>query len=401
MPLTVDVTHARGLDPHAIEVPTVELPFAGRPEDTEIADAITAWVEGAPSATDVVVCGIGGSALSARVFDALRDPYGDAPRLHVIDTVDPVVVEPLLRTLNPADTVVLGISKSGGTLETTATFLLFEDWLDDAARTAVVAGVEPNPLRERAEARGYACFPIPAEVGGRYSGLTACGLLPAACVGVEPRRLLAGAAGADPEVARTLAAVHHAAHQVGRSTVMLLPYGERLRPLGPWWAQLLGESLGKPGPLGPVGMTPIAGSGPADQHSLLQLLVEGPDDKLVVFVHAPGANGPVVPEGPDGMRTPSGQSLGAILDAERLGTEYALAQADRPSIRIELAAADAASVGGFLFTYMATTVYWAQLLGVDPFGQPGVELGKKAAKALLTGEPSDLAQAIAEHQQRS
>ncbi len=435
--LTVDLTFAfdralgagRGLDVSAYEAEAARLSDAGLwleeqrsdgradwfdlPLDAAPAEAVAAWLDAAPASLDVVLVGIGGSALTARVVRAIR-PVGEvAPRLHVIDTVDPRPVQELLQRLDPAATCVIGISKSGVTLEMGAVFLVFEAWLTDAlgadaaARLAVIAGAQDNPLRARALAKGYAHFAVPTGIGGRFSGLTPVGLLPAACVGLDPRALLRGArdmrtrclasdAATNPALA--LAAVHAAAAEAGRSVAVLWPYGEALKPLGPWWAQLVGESLGKPGPSGPAGMTPLAATGPADQHSLLQALVEGPDDKLVVFVTAESAEaGPSVPAGEAALCLASGQPLGAVLEAEREATEFALAAAGRPSITIRLAAADAESLGAFLFAWEAAVVFWGRLLGVDPFGQPGVELGKRAAAARLTGQPADLAEDLERH----
>jgi len=380
--------------------------FLDLPLDGSAAEAALAWAEAAPEARDLVVVGMGGSALPARVVAALRPVGVDTPRLHVVDTVDPLAVGRLLRRLDPASTLVIAASKSGTTLETTAVFPVFEAWLraalDDevAARIAIVCGSHENPLRARAEARGYALFDVPPAVGGRFSALTAVGLLPAAVLGVDPRALLAGAKAARARClgraadnpALALAEAHAAAEAAGRGVAVLLPYGEALRPLGPWWAQLVGESLGKPAATGPVGVTPVAASGPADQHSLLQLLVEGPDDKLTVFVDAGGVmETPRVPADAADLCFAAGRDLGAILRAEREATAYALAASGRPSIRVHLAAADAASVGAFLLTYEAAVVLWAERLGVNPFGQPGVTLGKDAARAALTGEPADLA----------
>ncbi len=378
--------------------------------DAGPAEQAAAWAASRPPAQHVVVVGIGGSALSARVFEAIAPE--DGPHLHVVDTVDPATVQSLMGRLDPGATLLLAISKSGTTLETTAVFPLLEAWLrsalgDDAvARIAVVCGPEPSPLRTHAEARGYALFDVPPAVGGRYSALTPVGLLPAACIGVDPRALLAGAAEArrrclEPLIADNpalaLAAAHRAAESAGRRVAVLWPYGEALKPLGPWWAQLVGESLGKPVSGGAAGVTPVAASGPADQHSLLQLLIEGPDDKLTVFVDAPSASGPVVPEQAAELTFARGKGLGALLAAEREATEYALARSGRPSIRIRLAAADAPSIGAFVLTWQMAVVYWGRMLGVDPFGQPGVTLGKQAAQAVLTGEPADLAAKLAAH----
>jgi glucose-6-phosphate isomerase len=375
--------------------------------DTAPAEAVRAWSQTAPACSDVVVAGIGGSALAARLFDSLRSAPADHPRLHVLDTVDPHLVGGLLDRLDPGTVQLIGISKSGGTLETGAVFCVFEAWMRAALgsaateRIAVVCGEEPNVFRAHAEAEGYPTFAIPAGVGGRFSALTPVGLLPAACVGVDPVALVRGAAAAgaacleeDPasNPALALADIHVAAEEAGRHVTILWPYGARLDPLGPWWAQLVGESLGKPGPKGPMGVTAMPCRGPADQHSLLQLLVEGPDDKLTVFVDAPVEDpGAVVPAG---WSDAAGHALGDLLTAEREATTYALEQSGRPWARVSLPAVDAASFGQFLLTYEMAVVYWARLIGVNPFGQPGVTLGKQAGLARLRGEPAELAAAV-------
>jgi glucose-6-phosphate isomerase len=388
------------------------LGFLDLPLDPGPAAAITTWMETAPPARDVVLVGIGGSALTARIVDALRPATSAVPRLHVLDTVDPFPVVRLMERLDPGSTWLVGISKSGGTLETTAVFPVLEAWMtralgpEAAARLVAVCGEQPNPLRERALARGYATFDVPVGIGGRYSALTPVGLLPAACVGLDPRGLLQGAAAvrgrlldADPDgnPAIAMAALHHAAWRSGRRVAVIWPYGEALGPVGPWWVQLVGESLGKPGPDGPVGPTPLAARGPADQHSLLQLLTEGPDDKLTVFVTAPAEDGPDVPDSGAGLCKAAGRPLGTILAAEQEATAFALAEAGRPTATVHLTRADAACVCAFLLTCEVAVVLWARLLGVDPFGQPGVELGKRAALARLTGEPADLAARLAQH----
>ena len=372
------------------------------PVDDAPAEEVRAWRAAAPSVDDVVVVGIGGSALTARVVDAIRPSRAWGPRLHVLDTVDPTVVEELVHGLDPTRTSVLVVSKSGSTLETTALFLVLEPWLREAlgaqaaSHVAAICGPDANPLRVYAEARGYATLAVPPGVGGRYSGLTPVGLAPAAAVGIDPLALLRGAdevraacLGPDPaeNPALALAAIHAAAERAGRGVSVLMPYGAALEPLAPWWAQLVGESLGKPGPDGPTGVAPLAARGPADQHSLLQLLVEGPDDKLTVFVRAEGAPaGPTVPAAGSGLCHAAGRTLGEILAAEQRGTIESLRAAGRPVVELTLAAADAHGIGAFLFAWSAAVVYWGRLLGVDPFGQPGVQGGKDAARRLLAGE---------------
>ena len=369
-----------------------DLPLAEGP-----AEEARAWWAAAPDVGHVLLAGIGGSALTARVVDAIRPLPGHGPQLHVLDTVDPRTVETVMRTLDPADCVLVGISKSGGTLETTAVFLVLEAWLREAlgenapGHIGVIAGAQDNALRAHAESHGYAVLPIPVGVGGRFSALTPVGLLPAAAVGLDPRELLRGAAAVrdaalleDPAAnpALALAGVHVAAERMGRGVAVLMPYGQALQPLGPWWAQLVGESLGKSRE---AGVTPVAASGPADQHSLQQLLVEGAQDKLVVVVTAGAEAGPAVPGGA-GLCYAEGRSLGAILAAEAQATAEAVAAAGQSVVRLHLPAADAFQVGAFLFAYEMAVVLWGRALQVDPFGQPGVEGGKQAARRLLTDE---------------
>lgn len=377
------------------------------PERVDLADEVAAWRSRCPAFDDLLVFGIGGSALAALVFGALV-PHGPAgPRLHVVETVDPARLSLLLQACRPERTLVVVVSKSGTTLETAATFLIAEAWLEKALgarareRVAVVSDQEPNPLRDRAVRRGYACFPVPPGVGGRFSALCAVGLLPAALLGVDPREPLRGgrhaaerAAVGEParNPALALAAVHFLAEQRGRHVCVLWPYGEALRPLGPWWVQLVGESLGKPGARGPVGVSPMAASGPADQHSLLQLLLEGPDDKLTVFVGArsTGAADLVVPTGGEELTPVAGKSLGDILRAEQEATAFALTRAGRPVLTVTLDDAGPAAVGAFLVTWELAVAYWAALLQVNAFDQPAVAFGKQAALARLLGTPAAL-----------
>jgi glucose-6-phosphate isomerase len=391
------------------------LAFLALPEDVEGAEAIRRFEAALPPAGHVVVAGIGGSALAARVLRAAAPP-GEGRRVHVLDTVDPERVSTLLDALEPEDTALLGISKSGRTLESTATFLVAEDWMRQAlgreavSRIAVVCGAASNPMRERATRFGYACFPIPQGVEGRYSALSAVGLLPAALAGVDPLRILEGgraaaarslADAAESNPALTLAALHYLAQGRGRSAAVLWAYGEALRPLGAWWVQLVAESLGKRRGQGRTGVSPLAASGPQDQHSLLQLLLEGPDDKFTVFVAARqprhGIPDPAVPPGGRDLTPAGGARLGSILAAEREATEFALARAGRPCASVTVRDAGPESLGAFLVTWEAAVYYWGRLLGVDPFGQPAVAQGKEAALARLLGSPPELAQAMDAH----
>jgi glucose-6-phosphate isomerase len=396
------------------------LGFHDLPTRADLAAPVTRWAAAARRrATDVLLVGIGGSSRGAEVLAGTLPTRGRGvkgrPRLHVLDTVDPTRAADLLATLRPETTVVVAVSKAGSTLETVAGFLLAEAWMARrlgarraAERIAAVCGEERNALRSRAEAKGYVRFPVPATVGGRFSVLSAVGILPAALLGVRTADVLRGAAHGNARAERealeenpalALAAVHHAALAAGRSVTVCLPYAEALRPFALWWEQLIGESLGKVSKTGPVGVTPLPGVGPSDQHSLLQLLIEGPDDKLVVFVEAESlrGRGPRVPKA-SGWASPAvGQPLGTILLAEREATEAALAERGRPSVTIRLKDLGPAPIGALLQSYLLAVTWWGWWMGIDPFGQPGVERGKVLTTAALTGSPPDAAAALARH----
>ncbi len=402
------------------EIEAKDPPFLGLPFREDLLAPVVAWADALrPTTTDVLLVGIGGSSRTASVLAATLPAAGAGrpgrPRLHVLDTVDPVRVEDLLRGLAPASTTLVAVSKSGSTLETAAGLLVAEGWLyrglsvkPAVARTAYVCGEERNVLRERAEKRGVACFPVPAGVGGRFSGLSPVGLLPAALLGVDVAAVLRGAraqaarctngALAD-NPALALAVVHHVAVERGRGVTVCLPYADALLPFSAWWEQLVAESLGKRTRSGPAGVTPLPGVGPSDQHSLLQLLMEGPDDKLVVFVEAldRARHGLTAPKNVTHFTPASGRRVGEVLAAERLGTEFALAEAGRPSVTISLPDTSPASLGALLYAYEVAVMWWGRLQGVDPFDQPGVERGKVVALAGLTGSPAEAARALARH----
>jgi glucose-6-phosphate isomerase len=238
--------------------------------------------------------------------------------------------------------------------------------------------------------------------------LSPVGMLPAALLGIDPRAVLAGAAAvdarggnADPAAnpALALALVHQAALAAGRPAAVCLPYADALQPFALWWEQLLAESMGKKGPAGPVGITPVPGVGPSDQHSLLQGLIEGPDHHLTVFIECAdrAKDALAVPRKEDALCVGSGKRFGEILAAEREATELALVEAGRPSITIRVPDASPRSVGALFFLYELAVLFWGRLAGVDPFGQPSVERIKVLTKASLTGSPADAVEALAKH----
>jgi glucose-6-phosphate isomerase len=236
-------------------------------------------------------------------------------------------------------------------------------------------------------------------VGGRFSALSAVGLLPAAAAGADVVELLAGAAAMEarcrtPATSENpallyAAALHLMDRRKGRHIHVLMPYADALRDTGDWFVQLWAESLGKRSEVGP---TPFRAVGATDQHSSMQLMMEGPHDKVVTFVRVaqPRADvSIVVPQiyaGYAEIAYLHGHTMGELIEAERRASEAALRRAGRPTVSIELPRLDAHAMGELLMLLELATAYAGGLYGVNAFDQPGVEAGKRYAQGLL-GRP--------------
>jgi glucose-6-phosphate isomerase len=377
-----------------------------------LADGFGQWFE------DVVVLGIGGSALGAiSLRDSLLGPFWNErsdderdhfPRLHIPDNPDPYTMRRLLGRLTPAKTLFNVVSKSGSTAETMAQYLVARGWLEEALGADSVRGhflftTDPDGgvLRRIAEEEGVPTAPVPPNVGGRFSVLSPVGLVPAAVCGVDLGALMAGAAAMEARCrssnllenpAALLATLLHALDaESGRHVHVIMPYADRLRSFALWFQQLWAESLGKTsrtsGASDPVGPTPLAAVGATDQHSLLQLLIEGPHDKVVLFLGVEdGGEDVAIPGGhPDvpALAYLEGHTLGGLLDAERRATTEALRREGRPSATLMLPSVDAHSMGQLFMLFQVATVLAGALYEVDPLDQPGVELGKVLTFGLM------------------
>jgi len=372
-------------------------------------DRVRAFSAGARAAMDdVVLLGIGGSALGAAMLRTALAGAAPAPRLHVLDNVDPATMSALLPRLVLQRTLWLVVSKSGTTVETLAQYAIARSAVEAAGlplkgHFAFVTDPAAGPLRAAAARDGIPAFEIPPNVGGRYSVLTPVGTLPASLLGADTTALLDGARAMrdrcasdalDGNPAGAYAALQWRAHQrSGQGVHVLMPYSDALRDVAPWFVQLWAESLGKRDADGiNVGPTPLGARGATDQHSLLQLLMEGPADKTVTFVAVRGHPGdltiPPRPDLPPDAAHLGGRTLGQLLDAERVATAEALAAQGRPSLTITLDTGDASHVGELLMFLMLATVYAGALYRVDPLDQPGVELGKRLAREALLRRPS-------------
>ncbi|MEM1329217.1 MAG: glucose-6-phosphate isomerase [Planctomycetota bacterium] len=372
-----------------------------------------------PAADNLVVLGIGGSALGNIALQAaLRSPMHNAtpdanrngPRVFVVDNVDPTVLADVLDTCEAHGgldrTCFNVISKSGETAETAAQFMIVRDMLTkrfgDAHAEKVVAVTDPvkGTMRTICDGAGYATLPVPDGVGGRFSVLSPVGLFSAAMVGIDIEALLDGAAEMDarcsnPDLLRNPAAMLatllvELGSRKGKVNHVLMPYANRLYLLADWFRQLWAESLGKEKDLRGetvfAGFTPIKALGTTDQHSQVQLYREGPNDKVIGFLEVEKFERDVeIPGGlgVDALTYLEGASLAKLLNAEKRATEYACVESQRPNFTIRFPEISERTVGQFIQLWQVTTAYAGRMLGIDAYDQPAVELGKQATFGLM------------------
>ncbi|MDX2151526.1 MAG: hypothetical protein SFV54_12385 [Bryobacteraceae bacterium] len=363
----------------------------------------------------VCVVGIGGSALGAWAIDCgIRGPHpvqkafsADNPRLVILDNVDPSFVGAALESMTPKRTIVVVIAKSGSTAETMGTFLIVRDWLTQAlgkkaaGRIVAVTSEGRGDLKKLATEENYRTFHIPENVGGRFSVLSPVGLVPAALANIDIAKLCRGAAAMtescwkpalEENLALRAALLHWLIWTKKKKPIQVaFPYSNRLWGTAFWFRQLWAESLGKArnrkGKQVNVGQTPVAALGTTDQHSQVQLYMEGPNDKMFTFwAVARQKNLGRIPKGKLGMESfdyLSGQTLAKLLDAERRSTAAALTATGRPNCTFTLDQTDEEHLGAFFQLLEFETAFAGELLNINAFDQEGVELGKKFTFGLM------------------
>ena len=363
----------------------------------------------------LIVLGIGGSSLGGQ---ALLDGCGVnrlEQKVVFFDNVDPATIAEGFQALDPAKVSLAVVTKSGGTLETAAQFIYAYEWLkasvgEDGARERIVFITDPEKgaLRALGEKLGVEMLDVPPSIGGRFSVLTPVGLLPAAFAGVDVSALMNGARAMakavsedtpeNPAFALATSSLL-GMDKCSASSLIFMPYSDRLKTLGAWFVQLWAESLGKKKPANDgtgeirVGQTPVQAIGATDQHAQVQLFVEGPQDKMVWLLG--------LGEHPEDISLAStsaaleessahgwllGKSFGQILEAERRATRAALLEAGLPIVDIKISQVDASAMGGLFVLFEAATALAGLAMEINPFDQPGVEAGKVMALGLLGRE---------------
>jgi glucose-6-phosphate isomerase len=366
-------------------------------------------------AKDVVLLGTGGSSLGAQAlaqFAGWRipglSPFGSGAkevRFHFFDNLDPLTMQDALKELNLKTTRVLAVSKSGGTPETLIQLLVTIEAMQKAGADpakCIVVLTEPdkgkNAIRQIAAKHGMMILDHDPGVGGRYSVLSNVGMLPAIMFGLDPQALRRGAAevlspvlqGAPArEVVPAIgaAAIHAVNAASPLSAVVMMPYSDRLRLFSAWFAQLWAESLGKQG----KGTQPVAAAGPVDQHSQMQLFLDGPNDKLLTVISVKGeGEGPRVPK--RYAKDPligylAGRTVGDLVSCQSRATAQTFIRNGRPVRTIAFDALDDRAFGALLMHFMLETIVSGLMMDIDPFDQPAVEQGKVLTREYLAALP--------------
>jgi glucose-6-phosphate isomerase len=345
-----------------------------------------------PSFRHCVFIGIGGSSLGPLfLIDALKHRAKSQIQFHFFENPDPIDWTYRISKLNPSETLVCVVTKSGTTYETLSIFMLAYDWLKRAlGRTEAnrhciaITDPEKGELLEFARRESIATLPIAPSVGGRFSIFTPVGLFAGALSGLNMRELLTGGkkvrdycekATAEKNNFLTWAEALHSRSKT-HGTHVMMPYTSPLKLLANWWVQLWAESLGKDG----KGFTAVPALGSIDQHSMLQLLRDGPNDKVIWFVNLSDFKTRVpIPSIDFKVKTfdlLEGQELGDLLTTEFRAIQKVMTNQRRPHLQLQIEELNEEALGSLFFSLSVLTAYMGEIMGVNPFDQPGVEEGK-------------------------
>lgn len=360
--------------------------------------------------TDLFIFGIGGSSLGAQAIAQLTgwgtQAFSHAsPRIHIMDNLDAWSMEAALASVDLRSTRFLVVSKSGGTVEPALQMLTAMSAIEKAGGgkymkhhfavlTEPAKDGTPNALRAFADAHGFPTIEHDPRIGGRYAVLSSVGMLPAHLFGLDIDAFRQGAAdvlapiltGEDPAaIAPAVGAALSIALQREKAANLsvLMAYADRLDRFIAWHCQLWAESLGKQG----HGTTPVKAIGPVDQHSQLQLYLDGPRDKMFTIFRTE-----TVREGPaalaslaagSGFEALADKTIGDLVDAEARATIDTLIRNNRPVRTFMLPKLDERTLGALFMHFMLETIIAGKVIGVDPFDQPAVEEGKVLARQYL------------------
>ena len=392
------------------------IPLLTVPEDSQDLEIARAALDKLSiNAKTIVFFGTGGSGLGGRMLgqysswhvpEKRNSDRATSPMVRFYNNLDGLTLDKLFNGLELADTRFVLISKSGGTAETlmqglAALQVVIDAGLEDQIPHLFLGLTEPrqngvqNGLLDVCNHYNIPTIDHHTGVGGRYSVLTNVGMLPAMARGLDPYEIRKGARSVvqqmlacdDPaQFAPAIGAALSVAFDREKNirNLVLMPYCDQLGQFGAWYAQLWAESLGK----SEGGSTPISALGPIDQHSQLQLYLDGPHDHLVTLMGLTNKSvGPrISPELAKLARAQmlGGRTAGDLVDAEQQAIGDALIKSGRPTRAFEIPSLDEQTLGALIMHFMMETIFAADLYGVDPFDQPAVELGKRLTREYLS-----------------
>ena len=374
------------------------LPLLQEIRTDDILSKLTPFADHFKQFDDIIILGTGGSSLGGQTLLALRKSNSNAPRFHFMDNIDPHTFTSLLPSLNPINTAVLTISKSGNTAETLMQLLIcLQHWMQTLSKEAIknhfliISEPTQNGIREVANTYDIPCLDHPADIGGRFAVFTLVGMLPAMIAGIDVKGIREGAreilstnlAALTSQECQPLKGALALLHltKSGITQTVLMPYVDRLNIFTLWFRQLWAESLGKKDKNNnPQGITPIQALGTVDQHSQLQLYLDGPRDKLFTIITLEHMDETLKvdlsPIDHPAVDLFHGKTMGDLMMAEQQATIETLRRHQYPTRVMRLNKLDEKTLGGLMMHYMLETLSMAYLLGVNPFDQPAVEEGK-------------------------
>lgn len=346
------------------------------------------------SKKNIVVVGIGGSSLGTKaVYDFLRYSRKFEKKLYFCESTDPVILSSTFSELDLEDTVFIIISKSGSTIETISTFKFILTKVELNSENFIIISDKNSSLHKLAIQKEIQYFEIPSNVGGRFSVLSAVGLVPLAIIGVDIKALLGGAKSIkssffnqEEMYEKLINKATFYARNISKYNInCLFSYSESLRSFNDWYIQLWGESLGKRqlNSYLNVGLTPIGLIGPTDQHSFLQLIIEGKRDKSVTFIKVNDFDIELkIPDisidNLENLDFINGVCFSELINKQADSIIESLSnEGDIPLDIIEIDKIDENSMGELFFYYELLTSIVAKMLNINAYDQPGVEDGKK------------------------
>jgi len=352
----------------------------------------------------IVVLAIGGSSLGTICLQqSLTHLYKPtSPTLHVLDNIDPAMISEIQDVIDYSKTLFIIVTKSGNTPEILAQYSYFKDQIDQKNLDAkehfvVITDQNEGQMREIAKAEDFQTFPVPQDVGGRFSVLTSVGLLPAALIGIDIEKLLQGAkkmrdaflsSDFDTNLPYQLAQIQFLLYKKGKNINVLMPYAQKLQRLSDWYRQLLAESIGKKFNDKKkevyAGITPVNALGVTDQHSQSQLYNEGPNDKLIMFIEVENLGAEIkIPGLKEGTENLNGITFNKLLATEKAATQDSFTKNDRPTLTINIDEITPYTLGELFLLFEGSIAFLGEFLGINAFDQPGVELSKVLTKEYL------------------